>query len=81
MLETEEKVFTLTALDRCDAGDCGSQAYVKAVGVNGELLFCAHHYGKIENDPVASIKMLEFVFEIVDERERLIENRLKGTEN
>ncbi len=81
MLETEDKVYTLTALDRCDAKDCDSQAYVKAVGMNGELLFCAHHYGKIENDPMASTKMLEFVFEMVDERERLIENRLKGTEN
>lgn len=78
MTETEEKVNTLTALDRCDSADCGSQAYVKAVGVNGELMFCAHHFGKIENDPVASVKMLEFVFDIVDERDRLIENRLKG---
>lgn len=81
MLETEEKVFVLTALDRCDVGECSSQAYVKAVGMNGELLFCAHHYGKIEADAKAHTKMLEFVFEMVDERERLIENRLKGTEN
>ena len=81
MTETEEKVFTLTANDRCDARDCGSQAYVKAIGVNGELFFCAHHYGKIEADPKAHTKMLEFVFDMVDERERLVENRLKGTEN
>lgn len=81
MIETEVKDFVLTALDRCDARDCSSQAYVKAIGVNGELLFCAHHFGKIENDPMASVKMLEFVFDMVDERERLIENRLKGSEN
>lgn len=76
MTETEVKEFILSALDRCDA--CGSQAYVKATGVTGDLLFCAHHFGKIENDPVASTKMLEFAFELVDEREKLIENRLKG---
>lgn len=76
MTETEVKEFVLSALDRCDA--CGSQAYVKATGVTGDLLFCAHHFGKIENDAVASTKMLEFAFELVDEREKLIENRLKG---
>ena len=76
MIETEVKEFVLSALDRCDA--CGSQAYVQATGVAGSLLFCAHHFGKIENDPIASAKMLEFAFELVDEREKLIENRLKG---
>ncbi len=76
MTETEVKEFILSALDRCDA--CGSQAYVKATGVTGDLLFCAHHFGKIENDPAASEKMLNFAFDIVDEREKLIENRLKG---
>jgi recombinational DNA repair protein (RecF pathway) len=76
MTETEVKEFVLSALDRCDA--CGSQAYVKATGVAGDLLFCAHHFGKIENDPAASVKMLEFAFDLIDEREKLIENRLKG---
>lgn len=79
MTETEVKEFVLSALDRCDA--CGSQAYIQVNGVTGSLLFCAHHFGKIENDPVASIKMLEFAFDIIDEREKLIENRLKGDEN
>jgi hypothetical protein len=76
MTETEVKEFVLSALDRCDA--CGSQAYVKATGVTGDLLFCAHHFGKIENDASASDKMLKFAFDIIDEREKLTENRLKG---
>jgi hypothetical protein len=76
MTETEVKEFVLTALDRCDA--CDSAAYVQVTGVTGDLLFCAHHYNKIENDEVALAKMMAFAFEIVDERERLIENRLKG---
>ena len=76
MTETEEVVHVLDATDRCDA--CGSQAYVKATGVTGDLLFCAHHFGKIENDAVASEKMSNFAFELIDERDKLIENRLKG---
>jgi hypothetical protein len=76
MIETEAKEFILSATDRCDA--CNSEAYVKATGVTGDLFFCAHHFGKIENDPVASAKMLTFAFDLVDEREKLIENRLKG---
>lgn len=79
MTETETKEFVLTALDRCDA--CGSAAYIQVTGVTGDLLFCAHHYGNIERDESAMAKMQAFAFDIVDERERLIENRLKGDEN
>ena len=71
--EKEEVKYVLTALDRCDR--CLAQAWVKASGVNGELLFCSHHYNKVEN----TIK--EWAFEIVDERFRLEENRLQGSAN
>jgi len=71
--EKEEIKYVLTALDRCDR--CSAQAWVKTNGVNGELLFCSHHYNKIEN----TIK--EWAFEIVDERFRLEENRLQGSAN
>lgn len=74
MLETAE--WTLTANDRCDA--CGAQAYVQATGVQGELLFCHHHYERAVNTPVGYDRMMNFAYEIVDERERLIENRSKG---
>ena len=76
MSKTKEKVevkYELTALDRCDR--CSSQAYVKATGVNGELLFCGHHFAKVEK------KISEWAFEIIDERERLVENKLKGSAN
>lgn len=75
----DKKEWTLTANDRCDR--CGAQAYVKIVGSTGELLFCSHHYNKIVNDPNAYTKMMAFMLIVVDERERLVENKLIGSEN
>jgi hypothetical protein len=71
-----EKEWTLNALDRCD--QCDAQAYVKVIGVTGDLLFCNHHYNKIMNNPDGYKKMMSFMYEVVDERERLIENKAKG---
>lgn len=71
MLDTKE--WTLTAADRCDERNCGAQAYVLVKGVSGELTFCSHHYEEASGE-----KLSAFAFEVVDERERLIENRLKG---
>ena len=71
--QNQETKYILTALDRCDR--CGAQAWVKVSGVNGELFFCGHHYNKAEK------KIKEWAFEIVDERERLEENRLTGSAN
>lgn len=70
----------LTANDRCDAKDCGAQAYVKATGVTGELYFCGHHYEIIVGSSSGYDKMMKFAFNIIDERERLIENRLVGSD-
>lgn len=75
MVETVE--WVLTANDRCDARDCGAQAYVKATGVTGELFFCGHHYELTVNSARGYDKMMKFAFNIVDERERLVSNRLK----
>jgi hypothetical protein len=75
MIQTQE--WTLTASDRCDA-ECSAQAYVKVTGVTGELLFCSHHYDKIMNSSIGYENMMKFAFEFVDERERLVENRLVG---
>ncbi len=69
--------WTLTALDRCDAY-CSAQAFVKAVGVSGELLFCSHHYNSIVNNAIGYDKLSKFAYQIIDERERLVENRLVG---
>jgi hypothetical protein len=74
MVETVE--WVLTANDRCDVGHCSAQAYVKAIGVTGELLFCNHHYENIVNDNSGYEKMMKFAYNVVDERERLVENRL-----
>ena len=70
------KEWQLKATDRCDR--CSAQAYVLVKGVSGDLLFCGHHYDKIMNNPDAYTKMMAFMLEVLDERERLVENRAKG---
>ncbi len=69
ILETKE--WVLGPQDRCDK--CGAQAYVKVTGVSGDLLFCGHDYNTIVNDTVGYEKMMSFMFEIVDERNKLSE--------
>ena len=76
IVEAEKKQWMLNANDRCDSG-CTAQAYVYVKGLDGDLLFCAHHYEKIMTDPVGYQKMMSFAIEVVDEREKLVENRLK----
>ena len=47
MTETSEQITRqpLTAHDRCDAGGCGAQAYVRVhLKSSLELLFCGHHW-------------------------------------
>jgi len=74
--KVEERKWLLTAEDRCDR--CSAQAYVSVTGVNGELMFCGHHYNKIMNHVLGYEKMMSYAYSIVDEREKLIENRSKG---
>lgn len=74
---TDQIEWTLTNIDRCDA-DCSAQAMVRATGISGELLFCSHHYNKIADNAVGYDKLSKFAYQIIDERERLIENRLQG---
>lgn len=74
--EEVAKDWVLTANDRCDS--CSAQAYVRIKGSTGELYFCGHHYEKIMNNPDAYTKMMGFMLEVLDERERLVENRAKG---
>ncbi len=77
-LITDQIEWTLTAVDRCDAGNCSAQAFVRAVGVNGELLLCSHHYNKITDNAIGYANLEKFAYQIIDEREKLIENRLVG---
>lgn len=69
------KIWTMNAQDRCDS--CGAQAYVWVRGISGELYFCSHHYNKIMESPSGYENMMGFMLEIIDERDRLVENRLK----
>ncbi len=72
MIAEESKVWLLDATDRCDK--CSAQAYVKVIGKSGELLFCSHHYNRIMDDAEGYSKMMKFMIEVVDERNRLSEN-------
>ncbi len=74
--EEQQQNWLLTANDRCDT--CSAQAYIRIKGSTGELYFCGHHYEKIMNNPDAYTKMMSFMLEILDERERLVENKAKG---
>lgn len=74
-----EKEHVLKIADRCD--QCNAQAYVLVKGSTGDLMFCGHHYEKIMNNPDAYTKMMAFMLEIIDEREKLIENKLIGSHN
>jgi hypothetical protein len=67
--ETKKEEYLLTINDRCDS--CGGQACVAVVGTSGELMFCAHHYNKIMNDPAGKLAMQSFAYETIDERDRL----------
>lgn len=44
---TETPEIELTTADRCD--NCGAQAYVQVFLLEGDLLFCAHHFKKNED--------------------------------
>ena len=75
----EEEVtqeWVLKATDRCDS--CAAEALVKVSGISGELMFCGHHYNKIMDNPETYKKMMAFMLTIIDERDKLIENKAKG---
>jgi hypothetical protein len=71
-----QKEWQILLSDRCDR--CPAQAFVKVVGVTGELMFCSHHYNKIMDNAVGYDAMTKFAYEIIDEREKLIEDKLTG---
>lgn len=59
-LEAAEPVPVLSMTDKCDK--CGHQAYVLAKGIEGDLMFCGHHYRDYEID------LISWAFEVIDER-------------
>lgn len=70
---TEEKEYVLGPTTRCD--QCSAEALVLVKGVTGELMFCKHHYEKNE------YALSKFAYETVDEREKIVQNRLIGSHN
>lgn len=57
----KEKQQVLNVQDRCDR--CNAQAFVFAQGINGDLLFCGHHFTKHEE------ALYNWAYEIIDERD------------
>jgi hypothetical protein len=78
MTEEETKVveWQLSPVDRCDS--CAAEALVRVTGLNGDLQFCGHHYNKIMDNPEGYKGMMAFAITILDERDKLIENKAKG---
>jgi predicted esterase YcpF (UPF0227 family) len=68
--------WVLNAKDICDK--CRVQALVKVKGASGELTFCSHHYDKIMNNPESYKKMMAFMLEVIDEREKLVRKKPIG---
>jgi hypothetical protein len=71
-----QKDWILGPTDRCDS--CAAEALVKVTGLSGELMFCGHHYNKIMDNPEGYNKMISFAITVLDERDKLIENKAKG---
>ena len=76
--EEEIKIeeWILKATDRCDS--CAAEALVQVTGISGDLLFCGHHYNKVMDSAEGYKKMMAFAITILDERDKLIENKSKG---
>lgn len=72
----EEVTWELGPKDRCDS--CAAEALVRVTGLSGDLMFCGHHYNKIMDNPEGYKSMMGFAITILDERDKLIENRAKG---
>lgn len=77
MLKDEvQQEWQLSPHDRCDR--CSAEALVKVSGISGELFFCGHHYNKVMDNAEGYKKMMSFAITILDERDKLIENKAKG---
>lgn len=74
--DNQPKEWILGPTDRCDK--CSAEALVKVTGVSGDLFFCGHHYNSIMNSEQGYKNMMNFMFEIIDERDKLIEDKAKG---
>ena len=61
--ETNEPEWVMDANDRCDA--CQAQAYYLVKMIEGQLMFCRHHFLKNED------KLTKVSYEIIDESVKL----------
>ena len=73
--EVVAKEWILKASDRCDS--CAAEALVKVTGLSGDLMFCGHHYNKIMDNAEGYKKMMSFALTVLDERDKLVQNKLK----
>lgn len=75
--EEVKQEWQLSPIDRCDR--CSAEALVRVTGLNGDLLFCGHHYNNIMDNAVGYDKMMKFAITILDERDKLDQNQLKDS--
>ena len=75
LVDQPKKEWILKATDRCDS--CQAEALVQVTGIEGALLFCGHHYNKIMNSPEGYSKMMAFMISVIDERDKLIQDKSK----
>jgi hypothetical protein len=71
--EEVTREYIMGPQDRCD--QCSAEALVLVKLVTGQLMFCGHHY---KNNESALEKLS---YEIIDERDKLIQNKLQGSPN
>lgn len=69
MIVNTKNEWLLTNMDRCDK--CSAQALVLVKGMSGELLFCGHHYNSIIDDVSGYEAIMNFAYEIIDERSKI----------
>lgn len=60
--------IVMTKSDRCDA-DCPAQAHVMVRGLEGELMFCAHHYNRVMSSERGREAMESFAIETIKQDE------------
>lgn len=69
-MKTQEKIRFINIADRCDR--CNAQAFVLAKGIQGELMFCGHHYNKAKDAIDA------WAFEVINELDFINEKNLSS---
>lgn len=64
-VDTMVRTQQLNASDRCDHSNCSAQALTLVKFMNGDLLFCGHHFAQYED------MFYTVAYDIIDERDKI----------